>query len=232
MSEPSDDLEYRPVWAREAARKASRRDELSFKGLIINLILAAVAVAAVAFFAAPTVAFFGIRAAAQAGDVAGLSRLIDYDAVRASLRPQLSGRVEPLTPPPSFIQDPLGAVRRQFDQVLTSKAPDAPDVETYLSPSGLYSLTMGWPPGEQMDHYQFLPRLIYWGVNRVRLSMNTRRPAEPLVFTFERRKAYEWKLVHIGLPGGKPMESLFPTLESSSLATVQHVPRSHVQETE
>ncbi|CAN5314483.1 hypothetical protein BH10PSE1_BH10PSE1_00330 [soil metagenome] len=205
LSEPSDTLEYRPVWARDAARKASGRGGPSFKGLILNLISVAVIVAVVAFFAAPAVAFFGIRAAAQAGDVAGLAKLIDYDAVRASLRPQLSGRVEPLTPPPSFLQDPVGAVRRQFDQAVTPRAPDAPEPDAYLSPLGLYSLTTGHSPGDLVDHYQFWPRPIYWGVNRARLAMRVADRPEPLIFTFERRGPYEWRLVHIGLPGGKPL---------------------------
>ena len=120
MTPSSPPTDEGPVWARDAARKAARRNEPSFKRLIVNLIAVAAVAAVVAFLAAPVVAFFGIRAAAEAGDVAGLARLIDYDAVRASLRPQLSGRPEPLTPPPSFIQDPIGAVRRQFDLAVTN----------------------------------------------------------------------------------------------------------------
>jgi hypothetical protein len=203
--EPSNDIDHQPVWARSQARKAASRRDPSFKRLILNLIVVGVVAAVVAFFAAPAVAFFGIREAARVGDVAGLAKLIDYDAVRASLRPQLSGRVEPLTPPPSILQDPIGAIRRQFDQTVTPRAPDAPSTETYLSPSGLYSLTMGWAPGEVWSEYQFLPRPIYWGVNRARLAMNSGQADKPLVFTFERRGPYEWKLVHIGLPDGRPM---------------------------
>lgn len=212
MSEPSDELEYRPVWAREAARKASRRGNPSFKRLILNLITLAVVVAVVAFFAAPAVAFFGIRAAAQAGDVGGLSRLIDYDAVRASLRPQLSGRTEPLTPPPSFIQDPLGAVRRQFDQAVTPKAPDAPEADVFLSPAALSALTRGAgrdaPRIGAADGADKLPLPIYWSVNRARLAVQD--AGARTVFTFERRGPYEWKLVHIGLPQDPGISTVRP----------------------
>ena len=45
--------------------------------------------AVIAFFAAPAVAFFAIRSAADANDMAGLARLIDYGAVRQSLRAQI-----------------------------------------------------------------------------------------------------------------------------------------------
>lgn len=210
---PRDDLEYRPVWAREAARRASGRGGPSFKGLVLNLISLAVVVAVVSFFAAPAVAFFGIRAAAEAGDVAGLQRLIDYDAVRASLRPQLSGRVEPLTPPPSFIQDPVGAVRRQFDQAVTPRAPDAPDADVFLGPVALSALTRG-AGRDALNAGASAPsdRLaspIYWGVNRARLAVGDKAYGRT-VFTFERRGPYEWKLVHIGLPQDRNISSVQP----------------------
>ena len=211
MTPSSPSADEGPVWARDAARKAARRDAPSFKRLIVNLIAVAVVAAVVAFFAAPVVTFFGIRAAAEAGDVAGLAKLIDYDAVRASLRPQLSGRPEPLTPPPSFIQDPIGAVRRQFDQAVTPRAPDAPDVEAYLSPRAIWGLTWGTgrdvvrPTGGTHRGEPFsesgqppIPRPVYWSVNRTRLAVTNDGGART-VFTFERRGPYDWKLVHIGL---------------------------------
>ena len=103
-----------------------------------NLVLVAIALAVVSFFAAPAVAFFGIRSAAQSDDVAGLQRLIDFDAVRASLRPQLSGRPEAMTPPPSFMNDPIGAFRRQFEEVA---APQGPNPDAYLTPDAIDGLT-------------------------------------------------------------------------------------------
>jgi hypothetical protein len=204
--EASKDTDYQPVWARSQARKAASRREPSFKRLILNLIVVAVIAAVVAFFIAPAVAFFGIRAAAQAGDVQGLSRLIDYDAVRASLRPQVSGRVEPLTPPPSILQDPIGAIRRQFEQAVPQVVPAAPPVDAWLAPGPLIALTSGAgrdaltvaenPAGQTVRTW---PRPTYWSVNRARLSVADDANA-PTVFTFERRGPFEWKLVHIGLP--------------------------------
>ena len=85
------------------------------KKLFGNLVLLAVIAAVVSFFAAPAVAFFGIRSAADANDVAGLTRLIDFGAVRQSLRPQLSGNPAAMAPAPTFLEDPIGAVRRQFE---------------------------------------------------------------------------------------------------------------------
>lgn len=199
---------YQPVWARAAARKASR--EPTFKALILNILAVAVVAAVVAFFAAPAVAFFGIRAAAEAGDVAGLSRLIDFDAVRASLRPQISRRPEVLTPPPSILQDPIGAIRRQFEETVAPVVPGAPPVDAWLTPSSLLVLTAGEgradaPPSAASSAIAVqnppLPRPTYWSVNRARLGVPG-QDGSRTVFTFERRAAFEWKLVHIGLPDG------------------------------
>ena len=204
--EPATESAHRPVWAQAEARTTAVRRDPSFKRLILNLIVISLIVAGISFFLAPAVAFVGVRAAAEAGDVAGLAKLIDYDAVRASLRPQISGRVEALTPPPSILQDPIGAIRRQFQQATPQFVPAAPPVDAWLAPGPLLALTSGAgrdalsvgavPALESARHW---PRPTYWSINRARLSVaDGTRPAT--VFTFERRGPYEWKLVHIGLP--------------------------------
>lgn len=184
-------------------------EEAFVKRLFGNLVLAAVVVAVFAFFAAPAVAFFAIRSAAEAGDVAGLSRLIDFGAVRQSLRPQLAGRPEALAPAPSFLEDPIGAFRRQWDQ--QNPLQRQPDVNAYLTPAALSGLLRGEgryasqrtlagaPPGTEVR--KPWPRPAYWAVNRVRMAVADQGGSRTL-FTFERRGPFEWKLVHIGLPEG------------------------------
>lgn len=181
------------------------------KRVIGNLFVLALLIAAVSFFAAPAVAFFAIRSAADARDVAGLARLIDYGAVRQSLRPQLDSRPQVQAPAPSFLEDPVGAVRRQFEPggALTA----APDVDAYLTPAALAALTRGEgryasqrsragaaasASGEAEDLF---PSPRYWGVNRARLAVSDDGGSETL-FTFERRGPFEWKLTHVGLPDG------------------------------
>ena len=226
MSEPHPaEPAYQPVWTRDAARKAALSREPSIKRLILNLIVVALTAAVVAFFAAPAVAFFGIRAAAEAGDVAGLARLIDFDAVRGSLRPQVSrqaaSRPQILTPPPSFLQDPIGAVRRQFEQSVTPVLPGAPPVDSWLAPDALQVLTAGEgraaaPPTPEAAAAVTAqgapwPRPAYWSVNRARLAV-TGQDGSRTVFTLERRGPFEWKLVHIGLPD--PGVTAAPTVPS------------------
>lgn len=177
------------------------------KRLIGNVLILAAAAAILAFFAAPAVGFFAIRSAAEAGDIQGLSRLIDFAAVRQSLRPQLIGRPEAMAPAPSFLDDPIGAVRRRLEE---HPILDAPDVDAYLTPPALSALTRGegryasqWSqarPPEAGDRKPW-PRPIFWSVNRARMVVQDEGGSRT-VFTFERRGPFEWKLVQIGLPDG------------------------------
>lgn len=178
--------------------------------LVGRLILILVVLAAISFFAAPGVAFFGLRSAAESNDAAGLARLIDYAAVRQSLRPQLDGNPAALAPAPTFMEDPIGAVRRQIEQ---AAAPQAPDVEAYLTPAALAALTRGegryasqrgsgpQPSADAATTGGPMPKPVYWGMNRARMSVADEGGSET-IFTFERKGAFEWKLVHIGLPEG------------------------------
>ncbi|WP_317134040.1 DUF2939 domain-containing protein [Brevundimonas huaxiensis] len=179
------------------------------KRLFGNLVLAAVVVAVLSFFAAPAVAFFAIRSAAEANDVAGLARLIDFNAVRQSLRPQLAGRPEAMAPAPSFLEDPIGAFRRQIEQNPILRQPD---VDAYLTPAALGALlkgegryasqrtSAGIAPASERSRKPW-PNPAYWSVNRARMAVTDQGGSRTL-FTFERRGPFEWKLVHIGLPDG------------------------------
>ncbi|NJC41331.1 hypothetical protein GGQ87_001589 [Brevundimonas alba] len=177
------------------------------KKLFGNLLLLALIIGVVSFFAAPAVGFFGIRSAADANDVSGLSRLVDFAAVRQSLRPQLSGNPAALAPAPTFLEDPIGAVRRQFEQ---ADSASVADVDAYLTPAALAALTRGegryasqrsrlagGPPSDANP----MPAPVFWGVNRVRMAV-TDEGGSRTIFTFERKGPFEWKLVHVGLPEG------------------------------
>lgn len=193
----SEDQVHQPVWAKK------RKKSGGAGGVLGNLILLAVIGAVVAFFAAPAVAFFGIRSAAEANDAAGLARLIDYAAVRQSLRPQMSGNPAAMKPAPSFIEDPIGAVRRQIEDRVQ---PAGPDVDSYLTPAAVAALTKGHgryaaQPEAASAEGSPLPMPVYWGMNRARMSVADEGGSET-IFTFERKGPFEWKLVHIGLPDG------------------------------
>lgn len=168
---------------------------------LIRILLALVAAAAVAFAAAPLFAFRALAAAARDGDAQALAELIDYRAVRDSLRPQLAAETAAAVPPPDPWSDPIGAVRRALEPL----RPRPPAVERYLTPGGLHDLTRGYRPGRAPD--QAAPGaafagLRYWGPNRARFAARGSNQAADaaVVFTFQRRGPFAWKLVHIGLP--------------------------------
>lgn len=182
--------------------------------LIRNLLLAAVIVAGISFFIAPVVAFYGIRSAADARDEQGLVRLIDFAEVRRSLRPQLGGAdAAVVAPAPSFLENPIEAMRRQFEQVRPAAARPNPDL--YLNPAALAALTRGEGRGASRsvavstDRRDPLPRVAYWGVNRTRLAVRDPARAQT-IFTFERKGPFEWRLVHIGLPPATPAVQVAP----------------------
>lgn len=192
------------------------------KRLFGNLVVLALAAAVVAFFAAPAVGFFAIRSAAEAGDVQGLTRLIDFQAVRQSLRPQLSGGVQ--APAPSFLEDPIGAVRRQMER---NPVLNAPDVDAYLTPAAISALTRGEgryashrsgatiQAGGEAETRKPWPRPVFWSVNRARLAVEDQGGSRT-VFTFERRGPFEWVLVQIGLPDGATPPAAAPQAASQA----------------
>ena len=203
LNTPSDD-HHQPVWARSPKRRGDGG------GLLGRLVGFVVLASVLIFFAAPAVAFFAIRSAAETSDVAGLTRLIDYPAVRQSLRPQLDGNPAASAPAPTFLEDPIGAVRRQIEQ---ATAPRTPDVDSYLTPAALAALTRGegrsasqyvdggLPSPDNTNTGGPMPKPVYWSINRARLSVADEGGSET-VFTFERKGPFEWMLVHIGLPDG------------------------------
>jgi hypothetical protein len=181
-----------------------------FGKLLRNVVVISLVLAVISFFAAPAVAFLAMRAAAEADDAAGLARLIDYPAVRQSLRPQLDANPAAVAPAPTFMEDPIGAVRRQIEQ---AAAPAAPNVDAYLTPPAIAALTRGegryaaqrstgpQPSRDGTNTGGPLPTPVYWGVNRARMSVTDEGGSDTL-FTFERVGVFEWKLVHVGLAAG------------------------------
>ncbi len=219
LNAPSDE-HHQPVWARNRKRRRGGG------GLFGKLVLFLLLMAAVVFVVAPYVAFLGIRSAAEASDAAGLERLIDYPAVRQSLRPQLDGNPAASAPAPTFLEDPIGAVRRQIEQ---ATAPRTPDVDAYLTPAALAALTRGegryasqhveggLPSPDNTNTGGPMPQPVYWGMNRARMSVADEGGSET-VFTFERKGPFAWELVHIGLPDGvapAPAPQAAPEVEQS-----------------
>lgn len=206
------------AWDRPRSRR--RRDGGGFGGFITNLLALIVVGGLAAFALAPGWAFFSLRSAAITGDVPGLADLVDYGAVRTSLRPQLTDDPQADQPAPSFMQDPIGAIRRRLGE-----AAPAPDVDGYLTPQALAALTFGEgryasersrpgsPPPESDPYGQPWPRVLHWSPDRARFGVSDDGGSET-VFTFRRQGLFTWRLSHIGLPEGGAPEGADPDDET------------------
>jgi hypothetical protein len=176
--------------------------------------------AAGAFFGAPYFGFFALRSAAQSQDVQGLNQLVDYDAVRVSLKAQLTGTS---TAPPDFWQDPIGAIKNAV-----SPLEPTPKVEALMKPASLYALTegRGWdalkakaPDADAKTGATDgpWPHVRYWGVNRARFGVASATPGwDETVFTFERQGLFRWRLVQIHMPSR--MTATAPTAPAAAPA--------------
>jgi hypothetical protein len=176
--------------------------------VLFILVVVAAVLAAGAFFGGPWLTFRSLRAAAAANDVQGLAKVIDYDATRAALRAELGDQVGK-TPPPSLWQDPVGAIGRLLGQPLQPL-----NVDIYMTPQALADLSDAGadkqprPKSAPWMAGDLLPGLHgsavdYWEPDRARIAV--RGPADQdrdhqVIFTFERRSLWRWKLVHLRLP--------------------------------
>ena len=201
-------------YAWDHARETRRPSSLG--GVIGNLLGLAVLGSALAFVLAPGYAFFALRSAALSGDVPALAELVDYGEVRASLRSQLSDDPQALEPAPSWMEDPIGAIRRRLGEAAEEVQGQAPDVDPYLTPQALAALTFGEgqyaaersrdgaPSVDHQAEDQPWPGLVHWGPSRTRFRVTDEGGSET-VLTFTRSGIFAWKLSHIGLPeGGSP----------------------------
>ncbi|MDP3747203.1 MAG: DUF2939 domain-containing protein [Phenylobacterium sp.] len=164
---------------------------------VFRLVLTLIVGTALVFVAAPFFAFRALKAAAHDGDAHALAELVDYRAVREGLRPQVAAKPIAAPAPPDIWSDPIGAVRRAIEPL----TPAPPAVEPYLDTRGLYDLTRGYPPGKApADAKGDLPRLRYWGPNRARFAVAPPGAETPVIFSFQRRDLFAWKLVQIRVP--------------------------------
>jgi len=206
--------ERRYAWDHAREYRENRRPSVG--GTIANLLGLAILAAALAFVLAPGYAFFALRSAALSGDVPALAELVDYGEVRASLRSQLSDNPRAQEPVPSWLENPIEAIRRRLGQAAEDATGAAPDVDPYLTPQALAGITFGEghfaaersrdgaPAIQHQAEDQPWPGLVHWGPNRTRFRIRDDGGSETIL-TFARTGVFAWKLTHVGLPeGGSP----------------------------
>jgi hypothetical protein len=169
--------------------------------------------------AAPFLTFRSLVEAARNGDAARLERLVDFPAVRESLKAQLAGRLSgALERDRSLRESPFGALGALFGRSIVDQVVDAA-----VTPAGVAAMvrTGRAPLSDVSARKPALPpppetapptppgapappprrtRFAYAGPNTFK-AVTIARDAQPLTWVLERR-GLGWKLAAIELPPG------------------------------
>lgn len=168
------------------------------KGWVVA-IAAVPALFALAFLASPYVAARSFVAWARQGDTERLAASVDFPAVRASLKPQLSAAVTArMNRDPEMRDNPLAGLGMMLMPSLLDRM-----VDSVVTPRSLATLVSA---GRTGDGAATPPRLDYdYGyaaINRFRVTARRQGSrGAPIGLTFERRGLFAWKLVGVDLPG-------------------------------
>ncbi|MBO9501035.1 DUF2939 domain-containing protein [Brevundimonas sp. A19_0] len=157
----------------------------------------------------PVFAMQALTRAAEQGDEQALDRLVDFAAVRQSLKDELNARmmaemraddsgVDPawaglgMLLGPAIVSGAIDAVvtpQGVATMVRTAEAPEPEDVLNRPEAS----------PGKTEDDVR--KSWTYRGANRVEVRLTTTdRPDQPLILNMDRQGLFGWRLVEIDLP--------------------------------
>lgn len=175
-----------------------------FKGLIGLSVIAFL----VAYFASPLLTVQGLVDAAEAGDEAGLERMVDFPAFRDSLKDELTARLMAEAQADPRLRDSgLGGLGMMLGPMLVGGAVDAlvnaPTVAAMVRTADVPDPTEGEAaaaPAES-DSPEIRRSYGYRDLNTfaVRLD-NVERPNQTLKLLLTRQGLFDWKLTGIDLP--------------------------------
>jgi hypothetical protein len=174
-------------------------------GLVVVALVAA-------YFASPVLALHSMTEAAKAGDQAKLERLVDFPAVRDSLKSQLKAAMtRAFEQDPALQDNPLAAFGQLLMVGVVDKAVDAyatPDaiaqmVATSRAPSKISPSDHGprVETGKPRDKSDTEIRYGFQDLDHFKATYRDKaKPDEPVFgLTLERQGLFRWKLVRIDL---------------------------------
>ena len=170
------------------------------KGWIIA-IGTALALVALAYGASPYVAVRGFVAAAKAGDAQKLGASVDFPAVRADLKPQLTQAVTTrMERDPQMRGNPLAGLGMILMPTILDRM-----IDSVVTPDGIAALVRAGKVGhsgaaaassQRVDYdYQYV------ALDRFRVTLRRKGAADDSAsLIFARRGLFSWRLVRIALP--------------------------------
>jgi len=170
------------------------------KGWIIA-IGAAFALFALAYGASPYVAVRGFVAAAKQGDAEKLGAAVDFPAVRADLKPQLTAAVTTrMQRDPAMRGNPLAGLGAMLMPSILDRM-----IDSVVTPEGIAALVRAGKVGRSEASATTPQRVDYdYGyVALDRFDVTVRRKdaaGDPVRLVFQRRGLFSWKLIRIALP--------------------------------
>jgi len=177
--------------------------------LIIGVVGLAIVLLAGAWALSPVFAMQALTRAAETGDEAALERLVDFPAVRQSLKNELNARMmDEMRNGDSGIDPAWAGVGMLLGPAIVSGAIDA-----VVTPQGIATMvrTAEAPePEDVLNRNTVAPARTdddvrkswtYRGANRVEVRLTTTdRPDQPLILNMDRDGLFGWRLVEIDLP--------------------------------
>ncbi|MCY1647753.1 DUF2939 domain-containing protein [Caulobacter sp. SL161] len=174
-------------------------------GLVVVALVAA-------YFGSPVLALHSLTEAAKTGDRAKLERLVDFPAVRESLKSQLKGAMtQAFEEDPELRDNPFAAFGQLLMVGVVDKAVDAyatPDaiaqmVATSRAPSKISPSVQGTrvETGKPRDKSDTEIRYGFQDLDHFKATYRDKaKPDEPVFgLTLERQGLFRWKLVRIDL---------------------------------
>lgn len=178
--------------------------------LLIGGVLAAVVALVAAWAVAPVLAAQGLVRAARAGDVRRLEGLVDFPALRQSLKEELNAElVARMRRDPAVADNPLGGLGLMLAPMLLSGA-----VDTLVTPEMVAEMvvTAEAPdptrsperePGDERDADDIHQSWGYRDLDHFAVTLTDRdRPDQQLALILERRGLFTWKLAAVDIESG------------------------------
>lgn len=175
--------------------------------LITGVAVTAIAVVVVAWAAAPVMAGQALIRAAKAGDAPKLERLVDFPALRDSLKDELNDEVAArIRRDPRLADSGLGGIGMMLAPMILSGA-----VDTVVTPEVLSQMvataeapdptrTSPPEPGDKADKDDIHQSWGYRDLNHFAVTLTDRdHPDQHLALILERRGLFSWKLAAVDL---------------------------------
>lgn len=181
------------------------------KSLIVGIAAAAVALFVIAWASAPVLAAQALVRAAKAGDERKIEKLVDFPALRESLKAELNAELlARMNRDPRMAESGLGGLGMMLAPMILSGAVDAvvtPEVVAQMvrtadAPDPTRPSDAG-PKADRSEDDDIHQSWGYRGLNAFAVTLTDRdQPDDHLALILERRGLFEWKLAAVDLQSG------------------------------